>query len=440
LVKIFSGYYSGQLLEHYSKRTIFAVTAFFPLFLIFLAFAIGERPRAAGAPTVSARKTITSVWASLKQRKIWGPMLFVFLLMLAPSSQASFFFFLTNELHMQPNFMGTLQLVEGCSSLIGLAVYNVCLKRYNYKSLLKVTIVLTVIAGATPLILILRLNQKMGISDKWFCIGDTALLNAIGQIAIMPLLCLGAETCRKDVEATLYSCLMSTLNIGALFSTYLGGLLTWALGITSHDFHRLWILCLICNLSTLCVLPFLMLVPDKAEDDSATPAERQPILGDARRVSQSKKSANSVSEGVVENRRSSASTVVEEGRDYKHSVSSRDRSGSGSSSRSGTAATIAILPDVRVSSAPQPIPGAVAPGSLDDTPTLYRTTTITYSSLPTVPLSPEGVVTHSPVVPSSVSASVSSASPPIDAPAAGSVSSTATTMPPSSVDSRVEPA
>ena len=42
----------------------------------------------------------------------------------------------------------------------------------------------------------------------------------------MPLLVLGAETCPPHIEATLYSCLMSTINVGSLLSTYFGALFT----------------------------------------------------------------------------------------------------------------------------------------------------------------------------------------------------------------------
>ncbi len=98
--KIFSGYFSGQLLEITSKKMIFIITSVSPLLLVVLAFAIQEPPRTDEQPALSANSTFTSVVSALKQRRIWGPMLFVFLLMIAPSSQASFFFYLTNELHM----------------------------------------------------------------------------------------------------------------------------------------------------------------------------------------------------------------------------------------------------------------------------------------------------------------------------------------------------
>jgi len=90
----------------------------------------------------------------------------------------------------------------------------------------------------------------------------------------MPLLVLGAETCPPNIEATLYSFLMSTLNVGALLSTYLGGLLTWGIGVTSTDFHNLWILCLICNCSTILVIPFLHFVPKSPAEEAAERVER----------------------------------------------------------------------------------------------------------------------------------------------------------------------
>jgi predicted MFS family arabinose efflux permease len=262
-----------------SKQTIFAVTAIFPLSLVFLSFLVHEEPRARSeegeeSEELTPRMQAKRIADALRRKEIWGPMLFVFLLMIAPSSQSAFFFFLTNDLKLEPSFMGTLSLVEGVSSLLGLTFYNVYLKKFSYRKILKVSIFLSIIAGATPLILILHVNRKWGISDRWFCIGDTAVLAAIGQISLMPLLVLGAETCPPNIEATLYSFLMSTLNVGALLSTQLGGLMTYLLGVTSTDFHNLWLLCLICNMCTICIIPFIVLVPaEKSDGVSKIPDE-----------------------------------------------------------------------------------------------------------------------------------------------------------------------
>ncbi len=76
----------------------------------------------------------------------------------------------------------------------------------------------------------------------------------------MPLLVLCCRICPKNIEGSLYALLMSTLNLGTLFSYQLGGRFTIALGINKTDFENLWILTLACNLSYLLPLPMLACV------------------------------------------------------------------------------------------------------------------------------------------------------------------------------------
>jgi hypothetical protein len=157
-------------------------------------------------------------------------------------------------------------VVEGLSSLTGMMLYNLFLRGVSYRRILYWTIVFGMIAGLTPLILILRLNEDLGISDRWFAATDSALLAGVGQVGLMPLLILGAQTCPKNVEGTLYSVLMSTLNIGGVLADQLGGLLTWALGVTSHDFKNLWLLVLCCQAFVIVTIPLLYFwVPEDEE-------------------------------------------------------------------------------------------------------------------------------------------------------------------------------
>ena len=59
---------------------------------------------------------------------------------------------------------------------------------------------------------------------------------------------------------------MSILNIGAVISDNLGGLFTWALGVTANDFRNLWMLVLVCNICSLLPIPLLAwLVPTQEQ-------------------------------------------------------------------------------------------------------------------------------------------------------------------------------
>jgi hypothetical protein len=73
---------------------------------------------------------------------------------------------------------------------------------------------------------------------------------------------------------------MSVLNVGEIFSNHFGGLLTWALGVTSTNFDNLWLLVVLCQLSSLAPLFLLHLIPTDAQlaqrrfdDDSSTDSD-----------------------------------------------------------------------------------------------------------------------------------------------------------------------
>jgi hypothetical protein len=58
----------------------------------------------------------------------------------------------------------------------------------------------------------------------------------VGELHLMPLMVLAAQMCPKGMEATFYAIVTAVINLGYLFSYWLGGLLTYWLDITSTDF------------------------------------------------------------------------------------------------------------------------------------------------------------------------------------------------------------
>ena len=69
-------------------------------------------------------------------------------------------------------------------------------------------------------------------------LGDYAVLSAIAEVMMTPLLALSARVCPPGVEATLYACLYSLLN--------LSGALRWGFcflareGVVWGTGHRAW--------------------------------------------------------------------------------------------------------------------------------------------------------------------------------------------------------
>lgn len=254
---ILTAYLSGWLLEHFNTQTVFAITAMFPLLVSAVAGFIVEEP-------VTSRPNASTVWNQAKQlrgaitqKAIWLPTAFIFIWQATPTADSAFFFFTTNELGFEPEFLGRVRLVTSMASLIGVWLFQRYLKNIPFRRLMGWTTIISSVLGMSALLLVTHANRSLGIDDHWFSLGDTLILTVMGQIAFMPVLVLSARLCPVGVEATLFALLMSVWNLGGLVSHEMGALLTHWLGVTDTNFDKLWLLVVITNASRL--LPFFFL-------------------------------------------------------------------------------------------------------------------------------------------------------------------------------------
>ncbi|MCL1468178.1 folate/biopterin family MFS transporter [Argonema galeatum] len=268
-----TAYLSGFLLEHFSTHTIFGITATFPLIVSAIAWLIAEEPASQSPHVSNVGNQVDKLRKALSQKAIWMPTVFLFILQATPSADVAFFFFTTNELKFEPEFLGRVRLVTSLASLVGVWLFQRFLKTIPFRTIFGWTIVLSTILGMTVLLLVTHTNRSLGIDDRWFSIGDSLILTVMGQIAYMPILVLSARLCPPGVEATLFALLMSVTNLASLLSSQFGAVLMYWLGITATNFDALWLLVLITNLTTLLPLPFLGLL---AEADLQTQIQLKP--------------------------------------------------------------------------------------------------------------------------------------------------------------------
>ncbi|APB35266.1 folate/biopterin transporter [Gloeomargarita lithophora Alchichica-D10] len=265
-----TAYFSGALLQHLGTRAVFGITALFPMLVSLGAFWVQETQiTAAGVVT-----QVQQVWQAMKQRAILLPTLFLFLWQATPNSDTAFFFFVTNELQFPPEFLGRVRLVTSVAALVGVWVFQRYLREVPIRRMLLWTTLLSSGLGLTSLLLVTHTNRLLGIPDRWFSLGDSAILTVMGELAFMPVLVLAARLCPAGIEATLFALLMSVLNLAGGVAHELGALLTHVLGITETHFDRLWLLVTITNLSTLLPLPLLNWLPEHTA--SSTPGVHLP--------------------------------------------------------------------------------------------------------------------------------------------------------------------
>ncbi len=276
---LLTAYFSGLLLQHLSSDRVFEITAAFPLIISAVAWIIAEEKIDTDdleGKESPVKGQIKQLWGALKQKQVWLPIAFLFVWQATPTADSAFFFFSTNELGFEPEFLGRVRLVTSLASLIGIFLFQRYLKTVPFQKILGWSTVIAAVLGMTTLLLVTHTNRALGIDDRWFSLGDSLILTVVGQITWMPVLVLSARLCPKGVEATLFALLMSIWNLSGLLSHELGALLTSWLGVTENNFDQLWLLVTITNLSTLLPLPFLGWLPSGDPQESRSSKDFAP--------------------------------------------------------------------------------------------------------------------------------------------------------------------
>lgn len=283
LGSLITAYFSGFLLEYFTTRNVFLMTAAFPLILSGAAWLIAESPvektakESKNSNFEDLKQQIKLLRQAVSQKEILLPTAFLFIWQATPGSESAFFFFATNELHFQPEFLGRVRLVTSVAALVGIWIFQRFLKSVPFRVILGWSTVISTVLGLTTLLLVTHANRALGIDDHWFSLGDTLILTVMGEITFMPILVLAARICPQGVEATLFALLMSVFNLAGLVSHELGAVLTHYLGVTETNFDNLWLLITITNLSTLLPLLFINWLPAAGEK---TPEITNSILND----------------------------------------------------------------------------------------------------------------------------------------------------------------
>ncbi|MFM7405601.1 MAG: folate/biopterin family MFS transporter [Cuspidothrix sp.] len=260
-----TAYFSGLLLEYFSTRTVFLITASFPLIMSSVAWLITEEPTNKNEQNKQdnpTRHQLKEIRAAITQKAILLPTLFIFLWHATPNAEAGFFYFTTNELHFEPELLGRVRLVTSFASLIGIWAFQRYLKNIPFRVMFTWGILLSTALGMTTLLLVTHTNRLLGIDDHWFSLGDSLIITVIGQIVFMPVLILSTKLCPPGIEATFFALLMSVLNLGGTVSYSLGSILMQWLGITENHFDSLWVLIVITNCSSLIPIFFIKWLPD----------------------------------------------------------------------------------------------------------------------------------------------------------------------------------
>ena len=141
---------------------------------------------------------------------------------------------------LSPFVMASVSVLAFVGTACASYLYSHTFQRYSYRSMLTATQLVLLLVNMLDLVWVLRLNQRVGISDLAFVLGDEALGGVIGGLNLMPFLVYAAKLCPSAVEASMFAIFMGMSNLGNDTGLYMGsGLLRFLGGVAAPDFDRL---------------------------------------------------------------------------------------------------------------------------------------------------------------------------------------------------------
>lgn len=195
---------------------------------------------------------------------------------------ATFYFMVDNEEQYKdgPKFSiefvtSGLGIVGNVCSLFGIYLYKTYMKDWRYRRLIMVSNVTLSLLNLLDVVLLSRLNRKLGIPDHAFVLGSNAMQSTVQMWMWMPGVVLLSQLCPEGMEATMYALLAGCHNLGNNVAGNCGALVLELLDCTpsgqKHEddkFQNLWkasALSTILPMGTLLLLP--LLIPDASQSD-----------------------------------------------------------------------------------------------------------------------------------------------------------------------------
>jgi hypothetical protein len=169
-----------------------------------------------------------------------------------------------------PEFVGAMSTVGYVFFLLGTAAYNRFASHWPYRTIFLHTQLALVAVNLIDLVWVTRINLALGISDKWFMVGEEVLGPMVGRFNTMPLFVLASKLCPDGVEATLFAMTMGISNFGATMGGYTGiGLLGLLGGVEAPQFAGMTELVVVRSLTRLlpiALIPFLVPLGSPADE------------------------------------------------------------------------------------------------------------------------------------------------------------------------------
>ncbi|ESQ27141.1 hypothetical protein EUTSA_v10018741mg [Eutrema salsugineum] len=271
---------SGVLVHLFGSKRVYGLLGLTSGLVVVTGMVLKESPsRTLGLKHVNGRllDAGSAIWKTFQYGQVWRPCLFMLLSAAVSLHIHEGMFYWYTDAKDGPSFskeaVGSILSFGAIGSLVGILLYQNFLKNFPFRSVVLWALSLSFLSGFLDLILVLRLNLKLGVPDYFFIVVDEFVSHMISRIKWLPLLVLSSKLCPAGMEGTFFALLMSIEHVGHLLSSWGGGVLLHSLKVTRTRFDNLWLVIVIRSLLRVVPIGMVFLIPNVDPNATILPAE-----------------------------------------------------------------------------------------------------------------------------------------------------------------------
>jgi hypothetical protein len=199
--------------------------------------------------SLPTKEIITSSLLAVK--KMWKLLFFILIVNMVPEV-SNILFYKLKQSNVGPNQMAIVSVAGSVSACATAAAYQL------YKGG-KGAIVVSLISGSVASSLALAIS--LGASAFEFAIARSAFMAIASMLLTLPIVIHTATLCPEGSEGTTYSIVMSWMNLTAILSESIEGLVTSAMGITDDNLSAMSYFCSVALMMSIVPFVFLKILP-----------------------------------------------------------------------------------------------------------------------------------------------------------------------------------
>ena len=270
---IIAAFLKGYLLEIFSIEGMFIINGINQIMMLFSGIILIEekvKKNEENEYLISEKKenekgNFKLLFNYIFQKKIIFPFCFIIILILfsSPCLFDTMFYYCSNHLKFTPNEFG---IIHSCTLILNLIIIIIhkqfIAKKLSFKQIIFLAKILLFTFTIPNYFLVKNLTKNF-INDFFLVVITNSSAFIFNTLTYLPVFDLAAKLSPKNLEGTVYSIFMSSINLGGNFSIILGGILTRFYKITRLNFDNMDKFILTANFLFLLPLPILLFIPNE---------------------------------------------------------------------------------------------------------------------------------------------------------------------------------